>query len=75
MPRSGFYYADDANLQTVLPVGHAGLGTGQHTITDPLPNTFYQLDFVCGSVITTLGPATQHFYHARTAISTPTMGA
>ena len=33
----GFYDADDANLQTGVPVGHAGRGPGTHTFPIALP--------------------------------------
>ena len=58
-----FYNADDANLQTVFSSVTQVEGPGQHTLSITLPQTFYQLDFVCGTVITTLGPSgTNNFY-------------
>ncbi len=50
-----------------LPVGHAGLRRRARTRSaSQLPNNFYQVDFVCGTVITTLGPANRNnFYHAQ----------
>ena len=60
----GFYNANDANLQTVFKSVTQVEGPGTHTLSILLPPNFYQVDFVCGTVITTLGPATSNnFYH------------
>ncbi len=63
-----FYDADDANLQTVFQSVTAVEAPGTHTLSVTLPNNFYQVDFVCGTVITTLGPEStnpNNFYHAQ----------
>ena len=61
----GFYNANDANLQVVYQVATGFFGPGAHTLGPvTIPSSFYQIDFVCGAVITTLGPAgTNNFYH------------
>ncbi len=65
----GFYEAGDANLQVVSSVATGFFGPGAHTLGPvTIPNSFYQIDFVCGSVITTLGPEStnpNNFYHAQ----------
>ncbi len=65
----GWYNADDANLQVVSSVVTGFFGPGAHTLGPvTIPNSFYQIDFVCGSVITTLGPEStnpNNFYHAQ----------
>jgi len=61
-----FYNANDANLQTVFSYVTQVEGPGTHTLSVTLPPNFYQVDFVCGTVITTLGPAgSNNFYHSQ----------
>ncbi|MGO9463631.1 MAG: SdrD B-like domain-containing protein [Isosphaeraceae bacterium] len=63
-----FYNADDANLQTVFQSVTQVEAPGTHSLSIALPPNFYQVDFVCGTVITTLGPETtnpNNFYHAQ----------
>ncbi len=63
-----FYSANDANLQTVDASVTKTFGPGIYTdaLSVPLPNCFYQVDLVCGTVITTLGPAnSNNFYSAQ----------
>ncbi len=64
----GFYSAGDANLQTVFQSVTQVEAPGTHTLSVTLPPNFYQVDFVCGTVITTLGPEAtnpNNFYHAQ----------
>ncbi len=64
----GFYNANDANLQTVFQSVTQVEGPGTHTLSITLPPNFYQVDFVCGAVIPTLGPTAtnpNNFYHAQ----------
>ena len=64
----GFYNTDDANLQTVFQSVTQVESPGTHTLSVTLPNNFYQVDLVCGTVITTLGPTAtnpNNFYHAQ----------
>ena len=64
----GFYNANDANLQTVFQSVTQAEAPGTHTLSITLPSNFYQIDFVCGTVITTLGPVAtnpNNFYHAQ----------
>ena len=66
--QEGFYNINDANLQTVFQSVTQVEGPGTHTLSIALPPNFYQLDFVCGTVITTLGPIAtnpNNFYHAQ----------
>ena len=63
-----FYNVDDANLQTVFQSVTQVDAPGTHTLSVTLPDNFYQFDFVCGTVITTLGPEAtnpNNFYHAQ----------
>ena len=56
-----FFNAKDAYTQTVYQSVTEVFGPGTHTITVPLPNNFYQVDFVCGTVITMLGGSKGHY--------------
>ena len=62
-----WYNADDANQQVVSQVATGFFGPGQHTLGPvTIPGSFYQIDFVCGAVITTLGPSgSNNFYSAQ----------
>ena len=58
--------ADTAHLQTVHDSKTVLLGAGSHTLTVLVPNCYYQVDFVYGDVIATLGPAgSSNFYSAQ----------
>ncbi len=61
-----FYNANDASLQTVYQQNTATYLPGTHSVSVVLPSNFYQVDFVCGQVITKLGPAgSNNFYSAQ----------
>ncbi len=61
-----FYEADDANLQTVSSSLTQVFGPGSFSLGPiTLPSNFYQVDFVCGTVITTLGLNANDFYSAQ----------
>ena len=60
-----FFSSADASLQTVYQAVSGIYGPGTHTITVTLPNNFYQVDFVCGTVITQLGLDSNDFYSAQ----------
>ena len=63
-----FYNANDANLSTVFQSVTQVEGPGTHSLSVSVPQNFYQLDFVGGTVITTLGPVAtnpNNFYHAQ----------
>ena len=63
------YYADDADLQVVHQSITEVYGPGTHTIGPvTLPNSFYQVDFVCGSVIATLGVNSSDTYSAQSRL-------
>ena len=60
------YYADDADLQQVYQSVTQVFAPGTHTIGPiTLPNSFYQVDFACGSVISTLGLNSNDSYSAQ----------
>lgn len=60
------FSADTANQQTVFDTATATLAAGAHTLSVDVPNCFFQVDFVLGSPISTLGPAgSSNFYGAQ----------
>ncbi len=59
------YNSGDADLQQVYQYETEVFGPGAHSLTVTLPNSFYQVDFVCGSVISTLGLNSNDFYSAQ----------
>ncbi len=64
-PESSFY-TNDAYLQQVYQSITKVFGPGTYTLGPvTLPNSFYQVDFVCGSVLATLGLNSNDFYGAQ----------
>src|SRR5665213_3667708 len=56
--------ANTASQQRVLQVASGSFTTGTHTLTVHLPrNSHYQVDFICGSVITQFGPAGSNIFY------------
>ncbi len=58
------FSASTASQQVVFEADSELLTPGVHTLTVQIPNSYYQVDFVCGAVINTFGPAGSNvFYH------------
>ena len=55
--------ANTASQQSVFDVDGGTFAPGTHTLTVTLPKCFYQVDFVCGSVINELGPADSNIFY------------
>ena len=63
-PASSFS-SGTAAQQVVFDADSRTFGPGVHTLTVQIPNSYYQIDFVCGAVIDHFGPAGSNiFYHA-----------
>ncbi|MFI5380423.1 MAG: beta strand repeat-containing protein, partial [Tepidisphaerales bacterium] len=58
------FNADDANLQTVDQLASGSFAPGPHSLTVTIPANFYQIDFVCGLAIDTLGPAGSNIFYS-----------
>jgi hypothetical protein len=57
---------DTASQQTIFDTATATLAAGAHTLSVDVPNCFFQVDFILGSPIATLGPAgSSNFYSAQ----------
>ena len=70
-----FFDANLASDQTVYQYVTQVFGPGTHTLTVTLPNNYYQVDFVCGTVIATLGPAgSNNFYSAQNRLNSADNG-
>ncbi len=62
------YNLDDANLQVITSVVTGFFGPGAHSLGPvTIPGSFYQIDFVCGAAIATLGGAggNNNTYHGQ----------
>ena len=60
------FSADTANQQTVFDADTATLAAGSHSLSVDVPNCFFQVDFVLGLPISTLGPAgSNNFYSSQ----------
>ncbi len=61
-----YFDANTASAQKVFCYTTQTFGAGNHSVTVKVPNSNFQVDFVCGDVITTFGPAgSNNFYHAQ----------
>jgi len=61
-----YFDANTASRQKVFAFDTETFGAGSHSETVTVPNGNFQVDFVCGDVITTFGPAgSNNFYHAQ----------
>ena len=61
-----FFNSSTAGYQTVYQSVTQIFGSGAHSLVVTLPSNFYQVDFVCGTVITQLGPdGTSNFYSSQ----------
>jgi hypothetical protein len=64
-PASSFS-ASTASQQVVFDMDTGTFGPGTYTLMVHIPNCYFQVDFVCGSVISQFGPAGSNiFYHAQ----------
>ena len=63
-PESSYNF-NSAKYQTVYQSTTQVFGPGRHSLTVTLPDSFYQVDFVCGSVIQTLGLDSNDTYSAQ----------
>ena len=63
-PSQSFDY-NTAYLQKIFDLGTGTFGPGTYTLTVQIPNSYYQVDFVCGPAIDQFGPnGSNIFYHA-----------
>jgi hypothetical protein len=63
---SDTFSADTASQQVLFDSATGMFGAGPHTLVVDLPNCFFQLDFVFGAPLATLGPAgSNNFYGAQ----------
>ncbi len=53
----------DLTKQAIFSVDTQTLTPGQHSLTVTIPNSYYQIDFVCGGAISTFNPAANITYH------------
>ena len=54
--------AHTASQQTIDVVASGTFGPGQHSLSVPLPDNYYQVDFVMGDAITQFGPAGSNMF-------------
>ena len=60
---AGYFDANTASQQVVFNQAGGSFGPGTYTLSVVVPNSYFQVDFVCGPVIPTLGPAgSSNFY-------------
>jgi len=63
---SAAFSATTANQQVIFDTATGTFAAGAHSLSVDMPNCFFQVDFVFGSPITTLGPAgSNNFYSAQ----------
>ena len=53
----------DLTKQSILSVDTQTFAPGQHSLTVTIPNSYYQIDFVCGAAIANFNPAANITYH------------
>lgn len=58
------FVAADASQQAVYQVAGGLYNPGTYTISVVNPNQYYQVDFVCGEVISTFGPASSNIFYS-----------
>jgi hypothetical protein len=56
--------ANTAGQQTIDVVATETFEPGQHSLTVPLPDNYYQVDFVLGDAITQFGPAGSNVFYS-----------
>ena len=57
------FVAADAHLQRMFDVDTGLFSAGTHTLTVQIPNSYYQIDFVCGKPIDRFGPAGSNIFY------------
>ncbi len=57
------FVASDAYLQEIFDIDTGVFGPGTHTLTVTNPNSYYQIDFVCGAAIDQFGPAGSNIFY------------
>ena len=58
-----YFVAEHASEQVIFDSDTGSFSPGQHSLTIVVPNCNYQVDFICGTPIETLGPAgSNNFY-------------
>ncbi len=62
-PGSSFN-ANDASQQTIDVFASGTFDPGPHSLSVPLPNNYYQVDFVLGAAITQFGPAGSNMFYS-----------
>lgn len=60
---SAVFDASVASQQMVYDTDSQVFGPGVHTLTVTVPDCFFQIDFVCGSIIDRLGPANSNIFY------------
>ena len=55
--------ADIAHQQMVYDSDSGVIGPGVHTLTVTVPDSYFQIDFVCGEIIDHLGPAGSNIFY------------
>ncbi|HEX4144968.1 MAG TPA: SdrD B-like domain-containing protein, partial [Pirellulales bacterium] len=58
------FVASQAAQQQIFDVDTGVFGPGTYTLTVTIPYSYYQVDFVCGSVIDTFGPANSNIFYS-----------
>jgi parallel beta-helix repeat protein len=61
---SGVWDANLASLQKIWEQQTGTFGPGTYTLTVNLPETFYQVDFICGPAIDQLGPIGSNIFYS-----------
>ncbi|HMN42668.1 MAG TPA: SdrD B-like domain-containing protein [Phycisphaerales bacterium] len=61
---SSTFVAADAYLQQIYDIDTGLFGPGTHTLTVQIPDSFYQVDFVCGEAIDAFGPAGSNIFYS-----------
>lgn len=55
----------DLTRQAIFSVATQTFAPGQHSLTVTIPNSYYQIDFVCGAAIARFDPAANITYHGQ----------
>lgn len=58
------FVAGDAYLQKIYDLDTGVFGPGTHTLSVVIPDSYYQIDFVCGSAIDVFGPAGSNIFYS-----------
>jgi uncharacterized repeat protein (TIGR01451 family) len=57
------FVAEHSQQQVIFDSDTATYGPGTHSLTVVVPNSYFQIDFVCGTPLTILGPAGSNIYY------------